>query len=246
MIRKVFVRRLVAIAIAVMSLVGGFVWMVVGKLYVERYAWVHGLSDVRLGPDANPQAGTGPTTGDMVSEVQTYYIVVMLAVWLAFGLATALIVLTNRRDFRIRMIIYTALLAILMPATYYNFGHAQGDFALRAPYQAALNIILIFLGLTICFGIRRWKPDAPDVKVLKTMIFTLLMFAAICIPTLLTLLWTLWRVNILTREAVDTISFPSLTALAGVVSASITVANYFRDQNSQPPQHEPKIIVVDH
>ncbi|MCC9167979.1 hypothetical protein [Pontibacter harenae] len=223
-------RKALATLIGIVSIIACFVWMVYGGILSEELAWRFGLIDLAVGPDANKDAGTGPMPARVPDEVKSYYLVVLGALLLASGCSAALLVLKGHRRFQLRLGIYLGFLVILLPAAFFNYFHGSGDLALEAKYQVIFNLILVFLGATICLTISSWKADAPDTKVLKVMIFTLLLFSAVLVPSLFTLLWILWSFGGMSLEQVQLVSLDTVIKTAGVISPVVTLLKYFQEQ----------------
>jgi hypothetical protein len=233
-----FVRPALAAVVALSTILVLVIWTFIGEAFLRGNAYMYGFSNLRFGPERSPDAGTEFTTGEQQESLVNYYLAITGSLWLAGGLTAALIVLKGGLAYKVRLLVYLAFLLVLVPASSYNFAHADGDVALRAPYQAGLNVMMVFLGLSVCWGLREWKAEAPDARILKMMVFTFLLFSAVLIPGLLTMLWGLWKINVLPRNAVDSITIPALTGFAGVVSAAVTVIKYI-DEKRKPTDPAP-------
>jgi hypothetical protein len=221
-------RRGLAAAVAVITMVVLAFWTARGGDWVRDFAFRHHLVGLAVGTHADPQAGTGPTLGE-IEGATVFYTTLLGALVLAGGCAAALLILRTATGFNKRMVIYLALLAAILPASLYNYGHAEGDFALRAKYQVILNLVLMFVGATVCLTFRRWKVEAPDARVLKVMVFVLVLFSAVLTPGFLTFIWFLWRVNILTFPETRSVSRELIGTVAGVVSVVIAYLQYRLD-----------------
>jgi hypothetical protein len=174
-----------------------------------------------------------------MDEALAFYMILVGALVLAGGCAAAVLLLRSATGFRRRLIIYLVLLAAILPASLYNYSHAEGDFALRAKYQVILNLVLIFTGATICLAFKDWKVEAPDARVLKIMVFVLVLFSAVLTPGFLTILWFLWRVNLLTLPQSQAVSLDGIGAVAGVASVGIAFMQYRLEYAAASPQPSP-------
>jgi hypothetical protein len=219
------VRRVLAGAVGLLTIVLFFVWM----LFAEWLIKSHVPGRFTIVVSQVPQFGC-PRNVSRISEAQTlfYYDVLIGALLVASGATAALLILKGGLNLRYRLWVYLGLLAIILPASLFNYSH--GDEVLRAPYQAALNLVLIFLGASICWWLSSWKPDATDARVMRVMIFALLVFSAVLTPALFTLLWAMFRFGWVPLNALCKIEIDQITGFAAVISTVVTVLEYRNDR----------------
>jgi hypothetical protein len=235
-------RRGLAFILAVITMAVLMLWTARGWVEIRYFAHRHGLLGLAVGPHADPQAGTGPTSGDMEGAF-AFYMILLGALVLAGGCAAALLVLRSLTGFRRRIVIYIALLAAILPASLYNYSHAEGDVALRAQYQVILNLGMIFLGSTICWAFKDWNVEALDARVLKIMLFVLVLFSAVLTPGFLTFMWFLWRFGILSAET-GFVPIEWMGTVAGLASVAIAYLQYKQGQPRATTDSPPSVREV--
>jgi len=118
-------------------------------------------------------------------------------------------------------------MAIVLPASFYNYD--QGDNVLPAFAQLTVNLVLIFLAATTALWLSSSRPTAPDSQVLKYLSLALLLLGGVFVPAFFTLIWILWKVGLLTREATTQITFQHITGLSAVVSCVVAWLTYRRE-----------------
>lgn len=227
-------RRLIAIFIALIVTVIAAVWTMFGGEIIYRFAWEHLAQNVPLS-----QAG-GPRPDAWDRGAHPYYLLCNAALIVAAGGSTALVVLVPQRSFRRRALIYCLFLAVILPATWYNFG--QGDVVLRASLQAALNIGLIFLSLTIALWLTKAPAAELDVRVLKGLFLACLLLGGVFVPGLFTIVWALTTAGALTIEQSRQVTFQYITGLASIMSTVLAILNYVRDGRKANAEKSPIII----
>jgi hypothetical protein len=102
---------------------------------------------------------------------------------------------------------------------------------------------MIFLGATICWAFKDWNAEAVDARVLKIMLFSLVLFSAVLTPGFLTFMWFLWAVNILSLEQTRSVPIEAIGTVAGLASVVIAYLQYrqgqpLRSTDSLPPVQE--------
>lgn len=213
------VRRILAALIGIATVFLATLWTLFGESVLQRYVWLH----LSVGGPVGSSIPFRPDALD--AKAQPYYLLLVGALLLACGLAAVLLVLVPQRDFRVRASIYLLLLVVILPANLYNYD--QRDNVLPALYQAGFNVVTVFLGATIYTVILHMRATAADARILKALAGGATLLAAVVVPGWFTLMWFLWRVNLL--QGVPKFDFAHLTAIGGAVSTIIAVLNYRRE-----------------
>jgi len=227
-------RRISAALIAVATVLVVGLWTMLGGMVIERYVAGHLAIDVPLSQAQGPR----PDSYDRVA--QPFYVALVGALILAAGCASALAVLIPRWTFRTRTVAYALFLAVLLPASWYNYN--QNDTVLPAAYQVGSNLGMIFLGSCVALWLDDLKATAPDTRVLKTLGLVLVLFGAVCVPGLFTLLWVLWRFKVVENPV--KLEWSHLTALGGVLSAIIGWLKYRRETRTEATAATPASRIV--
>ncbi len=228
-------RRLIAALIALLAICLALAWTLFGGEALYRYALVHLAQHVPLSHAGGPR----PDAWDQAA--QPYYLISMAALIIAAGGSAALLVLVPNTGFRRRALIYCLFLAVVLPATWYNFG--QKDVVLRPGLQAGLNISLIFLSTTIALWLSKAPAAELDVRVLKGIVLACLLLGGVFVPGLFTVVWLLVAAGALTVEQSQQVTFEHITGLASVVSAVLAVLGYVRDRRKTEAQ-KPDIVIA--
>lgn len=228
-------RRLVAVIVAVVTLIIAAAWLLYAGNALYWYAWANLAQNVPLS-----QAG-GPRPDAWDQGAHPYYLISSAALLLATGGSAALLILLPRPSFRHRAWIYLFFLSIILPATWYNYG--QKDVVLRASLQAGLNCIVIFLSATTALWLSSAPASAPDAKVLKYLSLTLLLLAGVFVPGIFSVIWLFYAAGLITEEQSRQITFAHITGLASVASALIAWLNYSRDRRSDEAEKSAILIV---
>lgn len=231
---KVWVRRTLAGTVGIITLVIVGLWSVFGSLVISGYVDLHLALGVPLS-----QAG-GPRPDSYDASAHSFYTLLINSLLLCAGATSALMVLVPRQTFRARAFVYLMFLAVLLPASTYNY--TQGDHVLPAVFQAGLNLIVIFLGATIALSLATFEAKEPDVRVLKYMCMVLVLFGAVLVPGLFTLLWAMWRVGLIGET---TLGWAQLTGTGGLASAIIAWLNYRREINKERAARQPPPGILD-
>jgi len=230
-------RRILAAAVGVTTTIAAFAWAWLAQKALYSYAWRNLARDVPLSEAGAPR----PDAWDQLAH--PYYRILVLSLLIAAGASTALIILTPRPEFRKRGLIYLIFLAIVLPATWYNY--AQGDIVLPAKLQFLLNLVLIFLAATIVIWLSGTRATSPDQNVLKYLSLILLLFAGVCVPMLFSGTWLLYAARILTpseRPEEAQIKWSHITALGSLGSIAIAWLSYRRDKKSISSEVPKRII----
>jgi hypothetical protein len=212
------VRYVAAAAVALIFILLFAYWTLYASSEVRLYVWRNLAVPMSLS-----QAG-GPRPDAYDRGAHLYYRVVLGALLLGAGGTASLLVLVPRRGFRVRAFIYLAFLAILLPASLYNF--SQGDLILATPYQAALNLVIIFLGAAAVPVLVTASSEAHDTRVLKTIVLALILLGAVVVPAFFTILWLLWRSRVIPKDAV---TWGHITGVGTLISVIIAWLNYRRE-----------------
>jgi hypothetical protein len=228
-------RRGAAAGICILAIVLAAVWSFVGSSFIGEFAKRHLSREVPL------SQAIGPRPDAYDDAAKPYNGILVISLVLATGTSAAAIVLAPRSDFRVRGIAYAIFLAIILPATVYNYD--QGDIVLKPGLQAGLNLILKFLAATVSLWLSGSRGDGPDQKVLKMMSLFLMVGAGVMAPGILTLLWALNRIGLLGLAESRKFELKDITGLAGVGSAIISWLNYRRDRVSATPVEPSRIIL---
>jgi hypothetical protein len=227
-------RRILALIVAVVTIVLSTIWMAIGRTVIYMYAWWNLGQEIPL----SKGGGARPNTEDL--ETRLYYFIFLGALLLAGGGAAALMILVPRTSFRHRSWIYFAFLAIVLPATWYNY--SQREVVLRASIQAGLNLVLIFLSATTALWLSRAQSRVPDATVLKYISLALLLFGGVFVPSLFSLIWLLYSAGVLTEPQTKEISLGQITGMASIASVVIAWLNYSRDRKVADSEHSSNLI----
>lgn len=228
-------RRLTAIAIAVIAICLAGAWTLFGGEALYRYALAHLAQNVPLSRAGGPR----PDAWDQAA--QSYYLISTAALIIAAGGSAALLVLVPKAGFRRRALIYCLFLAVVLPATWYNYG--QRDVVLRPSLQAGLNVSLMFLSTTIALWLSKAPAAEIDVRVLKGLSLACILLGGVFVPGLFTVVWLLVTAGALTLEQSRQVTFQHITGLASVVSAVLAVLGYVRDRRKVEAQ-EPDLVIA--
>jgi hypothetical protein len=215
-------RRFVAALLAILAAVISIVWTLAMRVKLYTYAW----SELALNVPLTQARGPRPDAWDQ--SAHPYYWILAAALLIATAAAVALVVLVPNRGFRLRALIYCVFLAVILPATWYNYN--QGDIVLPAHYQVALNVLLILLSSITAFWISQAPVSAPDIRVVKYLCLTLLLLGGVLVPALFSTVWLFYVAGLLTLAQTREISFSQITGLASVASAVVAWLAYLRDK----------------
>jgi hypothetical protein len=131
---------------------------------------------------------------------------------------------------------------MLLPVTFFNY--SQGDLVLPRGIQAALNLVVIFLGATLAWWLSEYKVDSPDAKVVKAMGCFMLVTSAVFVPALFTVIWTLDRLNVLPPGASTRVGFGALTAMAGAGSLVFVWLRNLRDRRKEQASRSARRVAM--
>lgn len=214
-------RRVFGLAACIITLIAVAIWSLVGEHFLYRFALEHLAQSVPLS-----KAG-GPRPDGWDQAAFRYYWLCIGALVLATGFSVALLVLIPRPAFRQRAWMYLSFLAVLLPATMYNYG--QGDVVLRAPVQFCLNLLLIFLASTTWLWLNKAPATVADTVVLKHLSLGLILLGGVLIPAIFSVVWAFFAVGLLSKLQTKEITFAHITGLASILSVVIAWLNYKKD-----------------
>jgi hypothetical protein len=217
---RVAVRRILAVVIGAVTALLVALWTIIGSLVIRGYVWANLALDVPL------SQADGPRPDSYDQAAHPFYGLLVGALLVATGITTALLVLIPRRDFRVRAAVYLIFMAVILPASLYNY--SQRDAVLPALYQVGLNLVVVFLGATIAFSISMVKAESPDTRVLKMMSIGLVLFGAVLVPAFFSLIWGVWRSGLV--QEVPKFKWSELSGLGGLASAAIVGWLHYRQQ----------------
>jgi hypothetical protein len=229
---KSIARRFTAAGVALVTIYILAWWGLIGSGILTRYVFFH----------LTPNLPLSKVGGPHMTVSATVFSIFCGAILLVSGIAMFLLVVIPRPGFRIRGIIYVLFLAVILPATAYNYD--QGDAVVRPPVQVGLNLLLIFLAATVAYWLNGASTTAIDIRVLKHLGVFLLLTVGVIVPGLFTTLWALWSLHVLNHDALQSVTIQSLTSFASVASAIIAWLNYKREVRKEQRQ-EPTSFVID-
>jgi hypothetical protein len=220
-------RRFVAAGVALAAIVCALIWTVTLSQLLEVYAREYLNQKIPIS-----QAGGGRPDA-FQSSAHVYYAIIIGGLILAAGASAALLVLVADRSFRTRAWIYVAFLALVLPASLYNY--TQDDIVLPYPVQAGLNLAVAFLSATIAFWYGGRRCDGYDARVIQGLTIALLVMGGVLVPVFATTLWALNQIGWFDRKELQQITYAHLTGTAAVASAVIAWLNHRRELRNAAP-----------
>jgi hypothetical protein len=214
-------RSTVALLIGVATMAIAAIYTLVAFVALSNAIDIHMAVGGPISQAGGPRPENYANTGAGLSQ-SAFVLCVVGALVVAAGASASYLVLNPRPKFHARVPIYALFLAIILPASMYNY--AQGDTVLPAGYQVALNLGVIFLGSTIVLWLAQTRATAPDTRALKGLVLALLVFGAVLVPATFTVAWAVWRV----RRSAEPPHLPwgGVAELSGIASTVIAWATY--------------------
>lgn len=134
-------------------------------------------------------------------------------------------------------IIYGTFLALVLPLSVINY--FGGDQLVSRWKQAALDVVLVFLGAMCVVYLIRIKLHSTTAHVLRAMAVFFVVGQAVLIPALYAILWWLNWQNAITRSQAEGWSpswISSLAAIGSLIVASLTYHRTSASSTSMPAQ----------
>ncbi len=162
---------------------------------------------------------------DLSRATGDFGLLLVCALSIVPGIIVFIAVTRLGRQQRLRTLAYSLLWLVLIPASFYNFAHA--DMLMSFGAQAVADLVMVFLSLIILTELWKFQLVSVDAQILRGIAIFLLLFAGVLIPAIYAGIWILFELG-----AVHSIHYrPSVewvSAAGGIVSAAVAVLNYFR------------------
>lgn len=165
-------------------------------------------------------------------EIVNFYFWYILLLCISFGMSITFLIWEHKSKFSKRLYIYIALLIPIIAFSGYNYFHF--DIIMRPDMQVLFNFILIFLSIIVVIEFWKTQPKEIDSLVLKYIILTILITFGFILPVFFSTHWMLAELGII--DANSFLNITLITAIAGLISTSITVKKYF-DERKKENQH---------
>lgn len=225
---KVVVRRVIAVAGALLIPYVALRWGFIGAEYAERiFHHVHDVAS-RIGADAIYDSFSDP-----------YVFLGLMGLLVAAGLSFALFMWDARPTQNRNKIIFALFLAAVLPVAILNYW--QGDIFVSRSKQAFVDLVLVFLGSVTTINLAQLRFTSIPARVLQAMVLFFIAFQAVFIPSIFAILWWLnWQRAI---SLAQTRGFgPGWISLAsGIASLVLSVLQYRR---SDPARQTPKPQII--
>ncbi len=218
-------RRVVATAVAVIAFLAAAIW----SYQIAAEVWEYLAYNHNIGGPLSAAPGPRPLALGYITD--RYFFILRVSLAFSVMFIAYFMAIESSRGFNVRLILYGILLLIILPLNVLNY--SQGDMVLSANFQSVLNLMVIFLGATVMVWLWSLKVVAPDARVAKVVAIALLLFGAILVPLFFTLLWSLYKIGIMTKAQTETITWEQICATGGVISGLIAVAEFWHDSRKR-------------
>jgi len=159
-----------------------------------------------------------------------FYRLSLAGMSLTIGLAIILLGWNARPTATAKTIIFGSVLILLLAISTANF--ATGDALVRRSAQAVINLVMVFFGLVAVVEITQLRFSSSSGKVLQGMVIFGLLFQAIGLPLLFSIVFWLDRQGVCPRE----ISYGWVAAVSGIASTIISLLTYKRNKGGSTEQ----------
>ena len=131
----------------------------------------------------------------------------------------------ERRPKRWRVeITFWVLLALALPMSIINFW--SGDIFVSRSQQVFLNLVQVFLTGVCALQLSRKQTSSDAETMLKSMTMLFLLAFGLFIPLILTVIWSLHALKIISYEASEAISSGWVSAISGIAALGISILQY--------------------
>ena len=184
--------------------------------------------------------------GDAIYKTfgDAYTTLSVLGLAIAAGFAFTLLA-WERRPKRWRLeITFWILLSLALPMTIVNFW--SGDIFVSRSQQVFLNLVQVFLTGVCALQLSRKQTSGDAETVLKSMTMLFLLAFGLFIPLILTAIWSLHALKIISYEASEAISSGWVSAISGIAALGISILQYRLAKSKQtenPKAAESKILL---
>jgi len=213
-------RRLLGSAAAIAATLFAIAWAFFAALEI-----FHALKfgPLTLNVAIREAPGPRPDTYDQASHL--YYLALSLTPAIALGGLAYCTIVGN--SFGRRILVYSALLAILLPINLFNYN--QGDMVLSIEVQALLNIVTIFLGIVLVATIWSVQTGSLDTSTVKVIAIAIMLGSTVLAPAFFTMIWAMVAVGILDKEDARSVTWQHITGASALVGAGLAVAKFVLD-----------------
>ena len=194
----------------------GFLWAFVGQGFVDLLA--NAIMERQIG---------GDWTRELPDSGSAFYVFLVIGVCCASGICVAILLWERRPNYLTRLTAYTILLACLLPVSVYNYAHF--DMLVNRIGQALLNLFLIFGGTLVIVHLYMSRPSERDLLALQVLAIFLLALCSVVLPAAFSTLWLLNEVGAISSKTADAIGLPTLSSVAGVVSAALALLKFRKE-----------------